>query len=238
METTSLGNPHQCSIILRKTKEVSSAWTEFPVPVCAVSCPITEHHWEEYVSITFPPPIRYLYTRTWCPWAVFSPGWAVPALTLSLCDRRSKCLNHLHSPSPHSLQCVHDFFWTGEPNAGPSSPGVASLVLSRGEGSLSPDLLAMLWGLLSMPLAFCTPRARCCLMSNLLPTQHPQILFYKAVFPSVFHHPSLYMGLFLHHFPLLDFVRFPLVHFSSLVEVTKSTTSNKTIFDKPWPATQ
>lgn len=173
METTgrqSLGHPHQCWIILTKTKGVSSAWREFSVPVC-VHC-LWSCHWtplEEYVSNTFSPTLRYLYTLTRSHWAVSSPGWTVPALTLSLFDRCFKSLHHLHSHSLHSLQCVHDFFWTEEPNAGPSSPGVASQVLSREEGSLPPTCwqcskgcpgchwLSVLYGHIAVSCPTCCP---------------------------------------------------------------------------------
>ena len=50
-----------------------------------------------------------------------------------------QCLNHRHGPSAGLSPVCPCPSCTGEPSTGPSTPGVASPVLSRGEGSPSLD---------------------------------------------------------------------------------------------------
>ena len=103
------------------------------VPIA--SSPVTGHHWKEPGCILFASSLK-VFIHVWDPpsWAFPSPGWTVPAFS-AFPHRRDVPVPPSSSwpfigPSPvcRRLSC------TGEPRTGHSTPGVASPVLSRGEG--------------------------------------------------------------------------------------------------------
>ena len=98
------------------------------VPIA--SGPATGHH-QEPGSILFAPSLQLFMHIDEIPPAFSSPGGTVPALRHR---RDAPVSSSFHGPLLESLQCTH-LSCTGEPRAGPSTPGVASPLLSRGKGS-------------------------------------------------------------------------------------------------------
>ena len=133
--------------------------------------------------------------------------------------------HHLCGPSLDS-PVSPGLFCTGEPRTGPSTPGVASPVPSRGDPWAIPCLMQP-----RIPFASFAVRAHCCLLFNLVFIRIPTSFSPKL---STWVTPSLYwcMGLFLPRcstltFSLLNFTRFLSAYFSSLSLPEQTHTSEQ-----------
>lgn len=150
------------------------------IPVCA--CCLLSSDWTPVRSqslFSLFPPIGYLCTWIWFPWAFSSPG----SLGLFLYDRCSSPL--IYSTVLHWTlsSVVHVCFILGSPNWTQHSKCVSQR-LSRGERKItSIDLLATLFLMQpGRPLASCAANACYWLMVSLVLTRTPRSLYSKSLF--------------------------------------------------------
>lgn len=109
---------------------------EFPF-LPSASCPVTGHYGKEPVPILCAP-FRQVFTLISFPQAFLPPGWAVPALLASCCMSDAPVSSWSFAGLFPVCSCLSR---TAESRTGPSTPHVASPVLSRAEDGPAGDAL-------------------------------------------------------------------------------------------------
>lgn len=127
-----LGHPHS-------KKVFPDIQGEPPVLQCVsvASSHVSGCHWKYADSVLVPlySSVRYLYTLIRLFWIFSSSDWTTSAPSTFPCGRETPVCSS-SSWAFAEVSPVHLYFsYTGEPRMTPSTPDVASSVLSRGEGS-------------------------------------------------------------------------------------------------------
>lgn len=104
------------------------------VPIASHS--VTGHHWKEHDSVLFAPSLQLSIHIDKISWTLSSPGWTVP--TLSCEERWSSLFIFLVALLLNLSSSFLSLLYWGDTRTGHSFPGVASAMLTKGEGS--PDL--------------------------------------------------------------------------------------------------